>query len=174
MRGHAAIVLLLLGCADAPADAPRGDAFIALDRDFAGYASWPRTDLGSLTLAGHPPGPRWVHANRPPPAAGERYPVGAMLVKVVQAEPDPTQWVLFGMAKRRDDFNAAGARGWEFFVLRLSREGVPVIVSRGTAPSLVGGLYDTGDGLGCNSCHGTPDALEADGVLSPALRPGAR
>lgn len=166
--------LALLGCADAPADATSARTFIALDRDFAGYTTWRRTELGSLTLAGHPPGPRWIHSSVAVPPAGQRYPIGARIVKVVQAEPDPSQWVLFGMARRSDDYNPDGAHGWEFFVLRLSRDGTPVITSRGTAPNLVGSLYDIGDGLGCNSCHGTPDALEGDGVITPALRPGAR
>jgi hypothetical protein len=113
-----------------------------------------------------------VHRSRAP--EGDAYPVGTLLVKVVQAEPDPTQWVLFAMAKRGGAYNADGARGWEFFVLRLNAAGVPALVSRGLAPTLVGGLYTVGDGLGCNSCHGTEDARAFDGVLTPALRPGAR
>lgn len=165
---------LLAGCGEGASPAPdEPGTFIAFDRDFAGYAAWPRTDLGSLSLAGHPPGPRWVHVNRALPAGATAYPVGTIIVKVVQAEPDPTQWVLFGMVKRGGTFNAAGARGWEYFVLRLTRDGVPVVVSRGLAPGLVGGLYTTGDGLGCNSCHGTEDARELDGILTPSLRPGA-
>lgn len=171
----AALALALAGCGDADGtEAPEPGTFVAFDRDFLPYAAWPRTDLGAISLAGHPPGPRWVHLNRPLPAGATRYPTGTILVKVVQAEPDPTQWVLFAMVKRGGGYNASGARGWEYFVLRLSREGVPFVVSRGLAPNLVGSLYTVGDGLGCNSCHGTEDARALDGILTPALRPGAR
>lgn len=174
-RALAALALCLAGCGDAqPSEPVEPGAFVAFDRDFLPYTTWPRTDLGSLSLAGHPPGPRWVHLNRVLSQNATEYPVGTILVKVVQAEPDPTQWVLFAMVKRGGTYNASGARGWEYFVLRLSREAVPVIVSRGLAPNLVGSLYTVGDGLGCNSCHGTEDARMFDGILTPSLRPGAR
>lgn len=171
----AALALCLAGCGDADVSAPvEPGTFVAFDRDFLAYTTWPRTDLGTLSLAGHPPGPRWVHLNRPLPAGATAYPVGTILVKVVQAEPDPTQWVLFGMVKRGGTYNAGGAAGWEYFVLRLSREAVPFILSRGIAPNLIGAPYTVGDGIGCNSCHGTEDAREFDGILTPSLRPGAR
>jgi hypothetical protein len=47
-----------------------------------------------------------------------------------------------------------------------------VIIARGLNPRT--GLedpYSTGEGVGCNTCHGTTDARTYDGVISPMLRP---
>ena len=62
--------------------------------------------------------------------------------------------------------------GWEFFRLRLDAQGRAVIIARGLNPRT--GLedpYSTGEGVGCNTCHGPTDARTYDGVISPMLRP---
>ncbi|MBL8685152.1 MAG: hypothetical protein JNK05_38600 [Myxococcales bacterium] len=153
------------------------DVFIAMQRDFEGFAGWTRTDLGTVMLAGHPPGPRAAYVNRPLERGATEYPVGAIIVKVIHAGgADPSQWALFAMAKRGGGYNDRGARGWEFFTLRMQGDS-PVIVGRGINPppdgDAAGDPYHLPDGVGCNSCHGTEDARANDSVLTTLLRPGA-
>lgn len=164
------------GCGEA--GAPQDDApppvFIALQRDFADFRAWPRTDLGSIALAGHPPGPRAAYVNHALPAGATAYPVGTIIVKAITAHPDdPASWALFAMVKRGGGFNADGARDWEFFTLRIVGD-TPVILGRGLNPPSDGDgdPYHATDGIGCNACHGTEDARAGDSILSPALRPG--
>ena len=155
--------------------------FIALDRDFAGYQAWltlslPHQDLADIT---EPMGPRVGFLNRRPPAGATRYPVGTIIMKEIQDDPDPNRWPRFAMAKRGDDFNETGATGWEFFLLRIDGNGNPYITSRGLAPNNDGfdgggDSYTPGGAAGgCNLCHGQATFAAHDHILSDPLFPSA-
>jgi hypothetical protein len=157
------LLLLLLACQEAPAP-----VFIALDRDFAHFREWERVDLGVEMMPGHPVEQAYGYLNRRTGAS--TYPVGTMIVKAF--EPS---WELFAMAKRGGNFNSRGARGWEFFRLKLVND-TPVIISRGIFaidPDSDGGVGYGSAGtildVLCNSCHNN---AATDFVLSELLRPG--
>lgn len=181
MRLHAAVIatlvggaLALAGCDDSPA------VFIALQSDFAEFESWQSYPLSQAPLSGHPDGPRVGFLNKIPPHGSTTYPVGSIIVKEVQstaAAGDFTQWALFAMVKRGGGYNSDGARDWEFFLLQFNKNRVPVIVSRGLAPSSADGgdIYQnaTGAGLRCNYCHAALDTEKTDHILSPLLVPAS-
>ncbi len=156
-----------------------GPVFIATDEDFAPFRSWERVALGDQPLSGHPPGPRFGYLNHRAPAGASAYPVGTIIVKTVEPSSDFTQWDVFAMVKRGGNFNAMGAKNWEFFRLKIDPGGTPYILSRGITafdPSMDGGGY-FGPVAGaladlCNSCHGTAASAATDHVLSPLLVPG--
>lgn len=169
MRPLALAALLWAAGCDAPGEPA---VFIALQRDFAPFESWPRVSLGDGAGEGHAAGARHVYHNRGPHRG--RYPVGTILVKAVETTAPFTTWELFGMVKRGGGFNADGALDWEFFTLRFDAGRVPVIVARGENPKEAAegahGYEDGGSGVTCNRCHGTL-AAPTDHVLSPALSP---
>ncbi len=77
------------------------------------------------------------------------------------------------MVKRGGGFNAAGARGWEFFELSLETAAggsiVPAVRWRGEGPSMGDG-YTVPDGgviLSCNHCHAS--FPERDSVIGDEL-----
>jgi hypothetical protein len=170
-------------CTDDGGDVDGGVAqsFIALDHDFAGFQSWYSVDLplSVLSEAVDPKGARFGFLNRRPPAGTTHYPVGTILVKAIKPSDDPATWEIFGVAKRGDDFNVDGATGWEFFLLRMARNGEPYITSRGLAPrddGFDGGSssYSPGGAAGgCNLCHGQPTYAASDHVIATALAPTA-
>lgn len=177
-RGLSLLLALLPACpgrapldpSDAGAD---GAVFVALPRDFEGFTAWRRVDLGDVTLAGHPPGPRVGYVYVPGPLVDGRYPVGTRIVKAITVDGAGGRVEYFAMAKRGGGFNPTGAREWEFFLLSLDAQGHTVIVSRGLAPSDGNSDPYAGIGLGCNTCHGAGGSLASDSILSPALQPGA-
>jgi hypothetical protein len=154
-----------------------GEVFIALQSDFADFLTWQKTALGDEPLEGHPAGERFGYVKQPLAAGMPAYPVGAMIVKTVEVMPDEQSWDLFAMVKRGGNYNAAGARNWEFFTLSVSAGGVPLIASRGSnpsdAPGATGHGYSdpTGSGVTCNRCHGADGAEKTDFILSPLLAP---
>lgn len=160
--------LTLTACGDTPA-APV--TYIAHQSDFQNFLTWDHFPLGDAPIAGHPAGPRVAYRNHPPPSGATAYPVGTILVKVIQSSPTPQDWDLFAMVKRGGDYNAAGAQGWEFFRLAIDHSGTALVVARGTQP-ITGDIYGTAVGGGCNGCHGTPAAALHDSILSPLLAPG--
>ena len=184
-RGCFAAAVLLgaggCGAADAGlADAGSPDSraeFIAQDSDFALFESWQRFELGDTPIDGHPVGARVGFRNRPAPLGATRYPVGTILVKEIQSDPDFNQWELFGMVKRGGGYNAAGAVDWEFFILGFTAMRVPVALARGTSPGgRAGGSHGYagpgGNAIPCNICHAAPGTAATDHVLSALLRPG--
>jgi hypothetical protein len=169
----AAAALCFAACLDhelPPEDIDAPTSFIALQRDFAAFESWSSYELGTSPLAGHPPGVRVAFLNRTPAPGAESFPVGTMIVKTAQSGGFE-DWLVHGMVKRGGAYNARGARGWEWFELKLSRERIPVIVWRGELPPngerygcLTGSCEDAPD---CNACHA--DAIGNDFVKSPML-----
>jgi hypothetical protein len=158
-----------------------GAVFIALDSDFAKFRTWERLSVGDAPLAGHPPGPRYVYLSQRAPKGASQYPVGTLVVKTIESDPDPSHWEVFAMTKRGGGFNARGAVNWEFFRLRMLADGTPLILTRGLFaydPDIDGGISGYNGGLMadvtdlCNGCHGTPASAASDHLLSPGLRPG--
>jgi hypothetical protein len=151
-----------------------GDEFVAMASDFEDFERWPRFELD-------PPDPRLgegarsVYVNALPPRGSTAFPQCTMIVKVGESSPDPTTWLMVGMAKRGGGYNADGAVGWEWFDLDLSEDGVPLVDWRGPVPpegrgyECALGEDDAGaEGVGdCNTCHA--GARDNDFVLSPPL-----
>lgn len=150
------LLLLLCACLDHElAPGAEGGEFVAMQSDFAGFASWPATEVGDTDTGGHPDGARTVHLSGEAPEDAAEFPVGTRIVKrIVTAEGED----LHAMAKRGAGYNAEGAVGWEWFELAWGDTGEPVIVWRGAAPpdgegygTL--GAGDTGVESDCNTCH---------------------
>ena len=162
---------------DAPPDAAASDAaslFVAQPGDFAGFRAWPSVPLGSEPNTADPPGPRVAFVHGRPPSGASAYPLGAIIVKAIENSTDPTGWDLFAMAKRGGDFDPSGARGWEFFLLRLQADDRVQIVSRGSIlddPTDAGAAYGSVGAIFCSGCHGAPGTEATDHVLSPQLAP---
>lgn len=152
--------LALGGCLDhtLPDDGTSGvpETFIALQRDFAAFESWPAYDIGQSQVAGHPEGRHVVYLNRAPDGPSDTFPVGTMIVKTAESGPFTT-WLVHAMVKRGGAYNLGGAPGWEWFELKLDEDRVPVLVWRGEAPPN-GERYgclsgDCSDAPDCNQCH---------------------
>jgi hypothetical protein len=127
------------------------DVFIALERDFQNFRSWGSIELDAREAGEtHPAGPQRTYVNALPPADASEFPVGTMFVK--DAVPEGGERKLFGMVKRGADYNAKGARGWEWFELHERADESVAIKWRGLgAPA--GEAYG-GDPSGtCNTCH---------------------
>lgn len=174
MRLRATFPALIVAAACEPAGpACDGDTFVAMQEDFASFERWHRFEVD-------PPDPRLgtgartVYASALPEDGGG-FPLCARLVKVGENGPDPSGWLMVGMAKRGGGYNADGAVGWEWFDLDLSADGVPLIDWRGPVPpegrgyACALGEDELGvEGLGdCNFCHA--GAADRDYVLTPAL-----
>ncbi len=176
-------VALMLSFCSALAACGGGDGssdrvFIALQQDFADYASWQKFYFGHEPLEGHPTGPRYGFVKQTLRPGELKYPIGDIIVKVIEVSAEPSSWDLFAMAKRGGNFNPTGAKNWEFFSLSLATSGVPVIVARGIdasdpANSLGHGYAGaTGNFIRCNGCHGDPTMAKNDYILNPELQPG--
>lgn len=155
----------LAACGPDGSGAETPASFIALQRDFEGYAQWEPFAL-SATVATDDPhtgSSRTVHLKARPPKGSTAFPVGTMIVKHVDGGQT------FAMAKRGGEFNSAGAKGWEWFELTAGSTGTPVIVWRGVGPP-AGEGYGGPAGTSCNSCHAS--AAENDFVRAPALALG--
>lgn len=164
------LALLLLACAEDPAPTP--GEFIAIERDFAGFDQWTVFDRGSQPVGlTHPDGSSFVYVSALPPSGATEFPVGTMIVRITTGL-DPATWEAHAMVKRGGDYNADGARGWEFFDLQLGSLEPPVAPTirwRGVSPAMGDGyvIPDGGAFLSCNHCHGS--AVDNDSVLGPEL-----
>jgi hypothetical protein len=167
------ILLALIGCGGLPPC--EGDAFVAMQEDFAGYEGWHRLDLEEpdprLGLAA-----RSVYINALPPRGATEYPRCTMIVKVAPTSEEPSSWLMVAMAKRGGGYNPDGAVGWEWFDLDPDADGVPVIDWRGPEPPEGSGyecaLGEEEEGAAtigdCDACH--VGAADQDYVLSGFLR----
>lgn len=170
MRRVVVSLVVLAACgtpAPVPDAGPVNPTFIALARDFDGYESWERFDLGHQ-LAGsvHNAGSRSVFMKARPPKGATAWPVGALFVKVVYADTGDAGVVdqVFAMAKRGGAFNPE-ADGWEWFQLDPAAD-PRVMIWRGDQPPSKAG-YLSGPAGACNECH---LAAGNDHVLSNELR----
>jgi hypothetical protein len=154
---------------------PASEHYVAFERDFSDFRSWPRVAVGSAPLVGHSEGQRYVY-RRPTPAmqgdggagdGGLAFATGTVLVKAVESGAADT-WRVFAMVKRGGEYNRDGARGWEFFELKIDAAGRVSILARGVRPGVA---YDAVNEveLTCNDCHRA--AAGTDSVLSGAVLP---
>jgi hypothetical protein len=148
--------------------------FVAMQSDFDDYERWHAYELD-------PPDPRLgtgartAYLNAVPPRDSAEFPQCTMVVKVGENGPDPSAWLMVGMAKRGGTYNADGAAGWEWFDLDPASDGTPLIDWRGPVPpegrgyECALGEDDAGaEGIGdCNICHA--GAADNDYVLSDVL-----
>jgi hypothetical protein len=157
------IAFLLAACLDNDA-LPDGDAFVAMQADFAGYPSWEIYPVPAGGT-GHVDGERTVYLNEAPPDGATSFPLGTILVKTIAWSGGLD---VHAMVKRGGGYNADGAVGWEWFELVPDDDGTPVIRWRGDKPpkgELYGqlpGVVDTGApptvSGDCNVCHSTAAA----------------
>lgn len=167
VRGVLVVIALAVGCErahgvslpmlDKPTPRPLPEPFLAMERDFADFRTWPRWEIPDIGMvSGHEPGePRYVYVRGVVPKAGRRFAVGTILVKSLERGP-PERWELHAMVKRGGGYNAGGAEGWEWFDLAW-RGGRPVVTWRGLGTEEDHGGYgpnaDDGTPIGCNGCH---------------------
>lgn len=170
--------LSLLACLDHDPVPGQEGSYVAMQADFAGYASWAAFPVEGAA-AGHAGDARTVYINRLPEEfpggdpSGTAFSVGTILVKVAERDPADTGATgpeVHAMVKRGGGYNP-GAPGWEWFDLALSG-GVPVINWRGEGPPEGGGYQsgaiDTANPDGdCNACHAA--AYDNDFVHTVAL-----
>ncbi|HEX4456565.1 MAG TPA: hypothetical protein VIA18_01265 [Polyangia bacterium] len=149
--------------------------FIVQDSDVAGFTSWYSQPFVADPLSDivYPPGSRVGFINHLAPAGATAYPLGTIIIKAIENSTDPTTWELFGMSKRGGDYNAAGAVGWDFMLLRF-QDGVPHIYSSGLTPIVDGnpdmgaineGSYFAGGQIACDVCHGQKDYAPYDHII---------
>jgi hypothetical protein len=185
--GRALLLLSVLGpaggCLDhelPPGDAADGGAsggastFIAQQSDFADFEEWLPFETDVEGEHGGVVGTITEYLKSLPDAGSDTFPVGTMIVKTV----DPKQGeapAVHAMVKRGGAFNRSGALGWEYFELKVSSTGTPIIVWRGAQPptgeryrSLLrqNDLDDSRMEVDCNDCHIGSDN---DAVLSDML-----
>jgi hypothetical protein len=153
---------------DAATSAPT-KTFGALVGDFQPYASWTNFYVGDVPdpngvdLAG----PRTVYINAMPPPGSTQFPVGTMIVKVIETSEAPQTWQMFALVKRGGDFDSQGAPGWEWFGLAMNASNEVVIEWRGDGPPPDGG-YGGINNVGCIYCH--TQAKANDYVQTPQLQ----
>jgi len=143
----------VLGCGDA-GDAGAPDEFVPNETTFNGFHDWPTaaaTAPGDASDGLHGVGPLEVYWNHSPPHGSTSFPVGTIIVKESE-EADPTQRIVFAMVKRGGGFNAAGARGWEWFSLSNNADGTVMPLWGGLAAP-IGQTYANQPIGDCNGCH---------------------
>jgi hypothetical protein len=187
MRRAALFLVCLAGCSGGPGTPANTAEFVAGDGDFAGFQAWTMFQLpdhDDLSDLVYPAGTRKAFLNHPPPAGATLYSVGTVIVKTIEVGAGPADWEIFAMTKRGGSFNPAGAKRWEFFLLRIGGDGEAHVISRGIDPSddgrgdmglptASGGYFD-GQGITpCNVCHGQAKLAGVDYMLGAQLLPSA-
>jgi hypothetical protein len=186
VRAALFLVLGLAACGDAQTSANTGE-FDATDADFLGFQSWQSfalPDSDPLSDVVYPAGSRVAFLNRAPPRGTNQYPMGTLVVKAIEVGAGPADWEVLAMAKRGGHYNPTGAKGWEFFLLRVGADdGEAHIISRGIQPDDDGrppdgglptaaGGYFEGQGITpCNVCHGQSRLADVDFMLGDQLAP---
>jgi len=170
VRARTLVFALSLACGTASTSPPSQGTFVALASDFQPYASWTSYYVGDVPDPNGVDlsGPRTVYINKLPPHGATEFPVGTMLVKVIETQPDPTTWQMFALVKRGGGFDQDGAPNWEWFGLSTDATGQVFIDWRGTGPPPDGGYGGITDALSCVFCH--VNAKSNDYVQTPALR----
>jgi hypothetical protein len=142
--------------------------FVAFASDFAPYASWQSYYVGDVPEGVDISGPRTVYINKLPPHGATQFPVGTILVKVVEPVATPQDWQMFGLVKRGGGYDMDGAPNWEWFGLAIDTTGQVIIEWRGTGPPPDGGYGALGGALSCVFCHANASAN--DYVQTPQLQ----
>ena len=126
--------------------------FLAFNTQYSDFRTWTSYSFdgpGEGDAGVHVAGPRIEYIKAAPPHGSATFPVGTLIVKEVGIG-DPANHHIFAMAKRGCDFNASGAKGWEWMEIQEISGGASIIW-RGVGPP-AGEVYG-GDPTGCNSCH---------------------
>ena len=154
------VLLVIVGCSSSPAGVDGGDTFIAFNTSFEPFRTWTMVhdDLEDAALPPGVAGPRDQFIDMLPPAGSTEFPIGTIIVEV---RTDTGK--IFASVKRGGDFNANGARNWEYFELQ---ENPVMYIWRGLGPPL-GDTYG-GDPNGCNNCH--VQCAGNDDICSPKLQ----
>jgi hypothetical protein len=166
--GIAGLSLALSACGDGGAgEPPPGSTFIAFAASFAGFRAWESFPLTSSAAVGsvHVSGPRTEYLNHAPPRGSHAFPIGTIIVKESEVGDLPDRKV-FAMVKRGGDYNANGARDWEWFELKNVDDQEVTIIWHGVGPP-AGEMYGGDPRAGCNSCH--VGSASNDFVQSAAL-----
>lgn len=149
----AAVALTLAGCGESPGTDGGTDCDVAFNSAFADFRTWtsyvhdgPAPDDGGVHVAGH----RTEYLNQKPPHGSTTFPVGTIVVKEV-GDVDAGTHHLFSMVKRGCDFNANGAKDWEWIEITEAGGAAPHIIWRGVGPPS-GEIYG-GNPTSCNGCH---------------------
>ena len=149
--------------------------FQAQDSDVADFPSWHSQPFIADPLADivYPPGSRVGFINHAAAPGTTSYPIGTIIIKAIENDNVPAHWELFGMSKRGGDYNAAGAIGWDFLLIRYEN-GVPHIYSSGLTPTVDGnpdmgavneGSYFAGGQIACDVCHGLKKYAPYDFII---------
>jgi hypothetical protein len=146
--------------------------FVAFAGDFTGFRRWKSVPATSTTppASVHTSGPRTVYIDREPPAGATSFPTGTIIVKEFEGAALGDRTV-FAMVKRGGDYNAAGARGWEWFELQNLDDEKVSILWRGVGPP-AGEKYGGDPNGGCNGCHGAAKANDSVQTSGLALDAG--
>jgi hypothetical protein len=151
------------------------ECFYASASDFENYTSWQHYHLDASFEANnvHASGPRDVYINQCPPPGATEFPVGTIILKVINA-PGQTVPSVFAQVKHGCGYNANGAPGWEWFDLVTAANGLPAgdpveIVWSGTqAPPNSYGATGIAAQNQCNDCHSTMGDGN-DSIITSAL-----
>jgi hypothetical protein len=108
---------------------------IANAASFSGYRSWEKVPLPAATpdVEGVHTGPRSVYVNYiPAKGTGTEFPIGTIVVKEMENDPDIRQRRVFAMVKRGGDYNTGAALNWEWFEITPLPSGQALIKARAT------------------------------------------
>ena len=140
------VACLLVACKGGSGSGDADNTFVAFTPSFAPFRTWTSFDSpGPGSDSGLPPGvlgPRTQYIDMAPPTGSTEFPIGTIIVEVRETG------LIFSGVKRGGNFNAAGAKNWEWFEIA---ENPTHIVWSGTGPP-PGDTYG-GDPNGCNTCH---------------------
>lgn len=167
----AALTLLAsAGCASSSSDGggegETSSTFLAFSSSFTSYKTWEKFPVDApITDDVHTSGPRTEYLNERPAKGSRAFPVGTIIVKELEVGPEADRKV-FAMVKRGGDYNASGARGWEWFELKNGEAGAVTILWRGLGPP-AGEKYGGDASGGCNGCHAAQ--RDNDSVTSSRL-----
>jgi hypothetical protein len=149
-----------------PDDTPQ--IFLATDESFANFQQWQSytlTDPPAIDSGSHSLGTRLIYINQLPPHGSSAFPIGTIIVKIIQDQLTAHGPTTFAMVKRGGNYNNAGASGWEWYQLNIGDPLAGLVLWKGTdSPS---GTYNGLTQTGCNECHAL--AKGNDYVQSPVL-----
>ncbi len=161
-------LVLVSACGTSAEDPPTGDTFLAFSTTFAPFRTWTSfhsdgpADDGTFTP--DVLGPRTQYIANPPPSGSTEFPIGTIIVEARESGLMP----IFAAVKRGGNFNAGGAKNWEWFEILETPK--VAIKWRGVGPP-AGELYGGDPNGGCNACHMACGA-DNDYVCSPYLKLG--
>jgi hypothetical protein len=187
LAGTSAIGLSVLspGCGPSnevdEGDGGENECFYAFASDFQNFTSWQHYHLDGSFEANnvHASGPRDVYINQCPPPGATEFPVGTIILKVINqpalpGQPAPTVPSVFAQVKHGCDYNSNGAPGWEWFDLITPVNGleagepVQIVWSGMQAPPNSYGATGIAAQNQCNDCHSTMGEGN-DSIITSAL-----